>query len=242
MQFVKDLKRKFSHEIFQNFNDPSINQNCSQFEVNNWTISEFTLNVLVPLVGIRPFPLNEQMLMVGSICRFKPTHIFEWGTNIGKSARIWYETIHHFKIVSEIHSIDLPEGIDHIEHPHEKRGVLVKDIIDVQLHEGDGLSKSRDILKTINTSIRPFFFLDGDHTYESVEKELKGIKSECANPIILIHDTFYQSEESKYNIGPYLAIKNFLLDEKDFLQISANTGLPGLTLLFKPSSLSEVIV
>lgn len=237
MQFVKDLKHKLSQEVFQNYNDPTINRNCSQFEVNNWVISEFTLNKLIPIVGIRPFPLNEQMLMVGSVCRFKPTHIFEWGTNIGKSARIWYETIHHFKIASDIHSIDLPEQIDHIEHPHEKRGILVKDIPGVHLHEGDGLQTSLDILRTIKDPIRPFFFLDGDHSYESVTRELKGIKSACANPIILIHDTFYQSEESKYNIGPYVAIKNFLSDEKDFMNITTDTGLPGITLLFKPSSL-----
>ena len=242
MQFVKKIKRKLSQEIFQKYIDATVNQNCSQFEVNNWIISEFTLNELAPIVGIRPFPLNEQMLMVGSVCRFKPTHIFEWGTNIGKSARIWYETIQHFKIICEIHSIDLPEQINHIEHPHEKRGLLVKDIPQVQLHEGDGLSKSLEIFKTTKGPIRPFFFLDGDHHYESVIRELEGIISACTNPILLIHDTFYQSEESTYNVGPYLAIKNFLSDEKDFVQITTNTGLPGLTLLFKPSSLYEVII
>ena len=242
MQFVEVLKRKFYQKTIQNYHDPSINQNCNQFEVNNWIISEFTLNQLIPIVGIRPFPLNEQMLMVGSVCRFKPTHIFEWGTNIGKSARIWYETLQHFKIACEIHSIDLPERINHIEHPHEKRGILVKGITEIQLYEGDGLSTSLDILKTIKDPIRPFFFLDGDHRYQSVVRELEGITSAYANPIILIHDTFYQSEESKYNIGPYLAIKNFLSGEKNFVQIATNTGLPGLTLLFKPLSLSEAII
>jgi hypothetical protein len=236
MQFVDKLKRKF-----QNYNDPSINQNCSQFEVNNWIISEFVLKTLVPLVGIRPFPLNEQMLMVGSVCRFKPTHIFEWGTNIGKSARIWYETLQHFKIASEIHSIDLPEQINHIEHPHKKRGIYVKGIQEVHLYEGDGLSKSLEILKIIKDPIRPFFFLDGDHDNKSVAREIEGIKLACLNPIILVHDTFYQSEESKYNVGPYIAIKNFLSDEKDFVQISTNTGLPGLTLLYKPLTLFEGI-
>jgi hypothetical protein len=242
MKFVKELKRKFSQDIFQNYTDSSINPNCSQFEVNNWIISDFILNIIVPLVGIRPFPLNEQMLMIGSVCRFKPTHIFEWGTNIGKSARIWYETLQHFKIPCEIHSIDLPEEINHIEHPHEKRGILVKGIPEVHLHEGDGLLTSLDILKTIKDPVRPFFFLDGDHSYESILRELDGITSGCTNPIILIHDTFYQSEESKYNLGPYLAIKNFLSGENDFVQIRVNTGLPGLTLLFKRSSLYEVII
>jgi cephalosporin hydroxylase len=237
IQFVKGLKHKLSHGILKKYNDPVLNQNCSQFEVDNWIISEFILNELIPIIGLEPFPLNEQMLMVGSVCRFKPSHIFEWGTNIGKSARIWYETVYHFNIGSEIHSIDLPEYVDHIEHPHKNRGALVKGINEVHLHEGDGLSTTLDLLKTMNNQSRPLFFLDGDHQNESVARELKGIISACMNPIIIIHDTFYQSKESKYNIGPYLAIKNFLSDEKDFLKISTNTGLPGLTLLFKPSSL-----
>jgi cephalosporin hydroxylase len=236
------LKSKFSGVLFQNYSDPAINQNCSKFEINNWIISKFILNELIPAIGIKPFPLNEQMLMVGSICRFKPTHIFEWGTHIGKSARIWYETTHHFNIASEINSIDLPEEIDHIEHPHNQRGILVKGISEVHLHEGDGLSISLDILKSIDNPIRPFFFLDGDHSIESVARELQGIKSACANPVIMIHDTFYQSDESNYNIGPYLAVKKFLSEEKDFMHISVNTGLPGCTLLFKSSALSEPII
>ncbi len=240
MRFIKELKCKFSQMAYKKYCEPSVNQNCSRFEVNNWIISEFILNDLIPIVKIKPFPLNEQMLMVGAVCRFKPTHIFEWGTHKGKSARIFFETLHHFRITSEIHSIDLPQNIDHIEHPHKKRGIFIKGIKEVQLYEGDGLSTALNILKTINGPIRPFFFLDGDHRVESVTRELDGITSACTNPIILVHDTFYQSEESRYNIGPYLAINNLLSNEKDFVKIESNTGLPGITLLFKPSSLSEI--
>lgn len=81
--------------------------------------SEFIVQKLVPISDFSPYPLDELMLMVGSVCRFKPTHIFEWGTQIGKSVRIFYEIINHFKFSAEIFSFDLPDDIDHIEHLHE---------------------------------------------------------------------------------------------------------------------------
>ncbi|MDQ3112117.1 MAG: hypothetical protein M3R17_19715, partial [Bacteroidota bacterium] len=76
-----------------NFKDPSLNENASEFEVNNWVVSEFVIDKLVPAVGMHPFPINELMLMTASVCRFKPELIFEWGTNIGKSARVFYEAV-----------------------------------------------------------------------------------------------------------------------------------------------------
>ena len=60
-----------------------------EFEVNNWIISEFIVEKLVPVVGVHPFPLDELSLMTAAVCRFQPELIFEWGTNIGKSARIF---------------------------------------------------------------------------------------------------------------------------------------------------------
>ena len=89
-----------------------------KFEVNNWELSSFILKKLVPVVGTHPFPLNELSLMSAAVAWTRPTHIFEWGTHIGKSARIFYETCKYIKITPEIHSIDLPDNIDHVEHPH----------------------------------------------------------------------------------------------------------------------------
>src|SRR4051812_22860104 len=84
------------------YEDPALNLNASEFEVNNWRISEFVVEKLVPVVGMHPFPLDELMLMTATVCRFKPELIFEWGTNIGKSARIFYEITKSFDIRSEI--------------------------------------------------------------------------------------------------------------------------------------------
>ena len=109
MDIFNKIIKLYHKDSEHNYRDPNVNTHCTEFEINNWVISDFIVNCLVPIVGVHPFPLNELQLMVGTVCRFQPTHIFEWGTNIGKSARIFYETTNSFKIDAEIHSIDLPD-------------------------------------------------------------------------------------------------------------------------------------
>lgn len=214
--------------------DPAKNTHCSEFEVDNWIISHFVLKKLIPIVGFRPFPLSELCLLSGAVCYFKPTHIFEWGTHVGKSARIFYETAKYFSIPVEIHSIDLPDDISHIEHPGYKRGKLVKKIKNVTLHQGDGLDKSLEIIKSISGDFKPLFFIDGDHSYESVKRELLGIITNVPNAIIILHDTFYQSAQSGYNIGPFNAVSEVINSiSNQYKKIELTTGLPGMILLYK---------
>jgi len=214
--------------------DPILNLNCTEFEVNNWIISDFIVNHLAPIVGVHPFPLNELQLMVASVCRIRPTHIFEWGTNIGKSARIFYESSKSFNIPVEIHSVDLPDEVDHVEHPKSQRGVMVREIKEVKLYTGSGLEKTYEIYQKISGKNRVLFFVDGDHSYDSVRQELDFIIKNIPEANILIHDTFYQSEESGYNIGPYRAIVDVLESVPGtYKTISQNLGLPGMTLLWQ---------
>ena len=204
------------------------------FEVNNWKLSAFILRKIVPVVGVHPFPLNELLLMTAAVAWTKPTHIFEWGTHIGKSARIFYETCRFLKIDTVIHSIDLPDEVEHVEHPHHTRGRLVKGKKNVHLHQGDGVDTALKIYKTMGEQVRPLFYLDGDHSYDTVCRELVSIIEQVKNPKIILHDTFYQTEESGYNIGPFKAIENVLLKfpHIKFKRIDTNTGLPGMTFLY----------
>ena len=217
------------------FQDPVLNSDGSEFEVNNWIISKFVVNVLIPIVDVHPFPINEQMLMVAAVCRFKPSHIFEWGTNIGKSARIFYETCKAFGINAEIYSIDLPDDMEHTEHPKEKRGALVKGINGIRLCMGDGLKTSLQIVSQAKTDTsNSLFFVDGDHSYASVRCELEGIINNMPQANILLHDTFYQSGKSGYNVSPYRAIVDVLAGLPNNYKIfSQNVGLPGMTLLWR---------
>ncbi len=124
---------------------PVKNEKCTEFEVDNWVLSEFIVQDLIKIVGFAPFPLNELLLMAGAVCRLRPEYIFEWGTHVGKSARIFSETCLHFGIQTQIHSTDLPDDVYHSEHPGNLRGKLVRNSANVFLHQGDGLSTSLEI-------------------------------------------------------------------------------------------------
>lgn len=219
----------FSHT---RYHDGVVNPRSASFEVNNWIISDFVANELLPVVGIKPFPLNEQMLMVSSLCRIKPTHVFEWGTHVGKSAWIFHQTIQKFNLQSEVHSIDLPDSVDHVEHPRDRRGLFVRKISAVRLHTGDGVTIALELLKRSNNVQRPLFFLDGDHSYETVKRELRAIVPMVTSGSLLIHDTFNQSPDSGYNVGPFRAVQELLSEYPDrFDVLATTTGLPGMTLL-----------
>jgi len=206
----------------------------TEFEVNKWALSRFVLDTLVPIVGTEPYPLDELMLMTGVCALYKPTHIFEWGTNVGKSARVFYETVKYCRLDTVIYSIDLPEDAPHPEHPHRKRGQFVKDLDRVALKVGDGVNVATEIAATLGAAARSMFFVDGDHEYASVSRELGVILNMCPNAPVLIHDTFYQSSEANYNTGPYRAIEDILEADrfKHLKTLTLNMGLPGMTLLY----------
>ncbi|NCN25881.1 class I SAM-dependent methyltransferase [Candidatus Falkowbacteria bacterium] len=175
--------------------------------------------------------MDELMLMTASVVYFKPTHIFDWGTYVGKSARIFYEIVRFYKLKSEIHSIDLPDDILRVENPGKNRGRMVRGKKNVFLHQGDGVQKSLEILNNKNVDARPLFFVDGDHSFRVVSSELSVIKKSFPNAPILVHDTFYQLPVAGYNTGPYSAVKELISD--GYINISTQMGLPGMTLLYK---------
>lgn len=232
MKLFSSIKRRyFSSKCL--YGDACVNEGCEAFEVNNWILSDFVVKELLPVIGTRPFPLNELMLMTAAVCRLKPTHIFEWGTHVGKSARIFYETCRCFGIDTEIHSIDLPADVEHAEHPGSDRGHLVKGLPNVFLHAGDGLTVALDLLVNLDKKlVRPLFFVDGDHSHDSVRRELEGILRHAPTASLLLHDTFGQSVGSGYNIGPFKALEEALVAHPGrFEVLRQEQGLPGMTLL-----------
>lgn len=228
---LKRLLRKFRPQTASAVPNPR----GTEFETNNWILSGFVVDRLVPTVGVHPYPLNELMLMAGAVCRFRPSHVFEWGTNIGASARVFYETGRYFGIPLEVHSIDLPPEIDHVEQPGSSRGRLVKNKPGVVLHLGDGLETSLSIYRGRTGTGSVLFFIDGDHGYDSVKRELESILQNVADPAVLLHDTFYQSPDSNYNIGPFEAVRDVLSEQADparFRRLVTDMGLPGMTLVY----------
>lgn len=232
---MRVLAKKIVSRLRPSAANPSPNPNSDEFEVDNWLISDFILSRLVPIVGVHPYPLNELVLMVGAICRFRPRYVFEWGTNVGVSARIFFETAKRFNIQLDIHSIDLPNEIEHVEHPGRSRGKLVKGKKGVFLHLGDGLSTSLELYRSLPADSSVLFFVDGDHSYASVKRELDAITKCVVAPKVLLHDTFLQSAESGYNVGPNQAVRDVLAsleDERRLRVLETRTGLPGMTLIY----------
>ena len=227
LKFLKSLKYRLHP-------NPVRNTGCTDLEIDKWIVSEFLLDRLVPIIGVHPFPLDELILLTAAVVSFRPSHVFEWGTHLGKSARAFHEISKAFDLAVEIHSVDLPDDAVHGEHPREKRGRYARKIPSIRLHQGDGLDTSLRIYEREKSRIRlPLFFLDGDHSYESVKRELHGIRSAVPNAVLLVHDTFYQSRESGYNTGPHRAINEMMDDiPGDYSLLSTFLGLPGMTLLF----------
>jgi len=201
-------------------------------ELDKWQLSRYIAERLYQVSKNTPFPLDELMMLVGTVAYFKPEVIFEWGTHIGKSARIFYEANLVFNDANLIYSVDLPIGVEHVEHPGEGRGKLVKGIKEVNLLLGDGVEEAMKVYKTIKPKGRVLFFLDGDHEYKSVKRELSTIIKEVKDPVILVHDTFNQVKSSGYNTGPFRAIQKVVGQNKKFEVVSTNFGLPGMSLIY----------
>ena len=72
-------------------------------------------------------------------------------------------------------------------------------------------------------------FLDGDHSFDTVVKELE-LVTRIDDGAVLLHDTFYQPG-SGYNHGPYEAVNDFLKRHAVEQVIHQNLGLPGMTYL-----------
>jgi len=211
---------------------------CSEPEVDSWAISRLVLSRLLPVVGTHPFPLHELMLMAASVAWVRPTRIFEWGTHVGKSARIFFEVSRQFELDVQIHSIDLPDDVEHGEHPKSRRGALVRGLPGVHLHQGDGLDVALTICRRDGNG-QALFFVDGDHAYTSVRRELEGIVTNVPGAAIVLHDTFFQSAASGYNVGPACAITEAMDAHPGlYRRIDSGLGLPGMTLLL-PNKLLE---
>lgn len=225
--------RRLRRQSAPSWADPRKNETSERLELDKWVISDFVSEVLLPTVGTRPYPLDELVLMASAACALRPTHIFEWGTHHGKSARVFWETTERFSIPSKIISIDLPDDVHHEEHPGAGRGEYVRGKGRIELLQGDGLELALGRCRGLGTRSKPLFFLDGDHSYESVLRELSGITKEVPTAAILLHDTFYQSSDSGYNVGPHEAIGKVLSGSvrKRYERLDTILGLPGMTLL-----------
>lgn len=170
-------------------------------------MSQRALTDRIKQIELPGYGADEVMFMAHWLERAQPTHVFEWGTNRGSSARIFWEAQSVLGLEYEIHTIELPlaEAFRDRDHPGVAVGFYVQDLA-VHLHEGDGLRVSLELVEKLNPE-RPFFFVDGYHSYDQVWLELHALSALEAP--ILLHD-------SRHLTGVRDAIANFLERRADF--------------------------
>jgi cephalosporin hydroxylase len=61
----------------------------------------------------------------------------------------------------------------------------------VHFHRGDGAEVAVRLIREVNDPA-PLCMLDGDHSYETVTRELRMISEAAPSATILVHDTFHQ--------------------------------------------------
>jgi cephalosporin hydroxylase len=150
--------------------------------------SKFVAESLLSRADYWPYPPGELHLMTVTLLWWQPDMIFEWGTNVGNSARIFHWIAEAFEIRTEIHSIDLPPETPHVQNVKESRGRLVRDFPDVHLHLGDGVNKAIELIAALKPQ-RPLFYVDGDHRADTVTRELEAIHAAVPGAPILLDDT-----------------------------------------------------
>jgi cephalosporin hydroxylase len=194
-------------------------------EVDKSLASQVVLK-LVEIVGYRPYPLDELFLMAAAFQYHQPEVVIDIGTHVGKSARIWFELSRRLHTETTIHTVDSCDP-NHPEYPGDTLGKFIRGTT-VKQHIEDGYACACALVAK-NPTASFLVFLDSDHTYENVRRELE-LARIVGRGCLLVHDTFYQPG-SGYNHGPYLAIQDSVRDWPIKQVFHLQTGLPGMSYL-----------
>jgi hypothetical protein len=195
-------------------------------EVDKWALSCVVLRI-ARIIGSHPYPLDELLLMAAAFEYHRPEIVIDVGTHMGKSARMWYEMSRFLKQPSSIHTFDIHDP----RHPEFAGAFLGRYIrgYPVKQHIQDGYTGAVEMLRE-KPDARYLVFLDGDHSFQSVRRELDLARLLPSGSGILVHDTFYQPGSS-YNHGPYLAIEQFRKEFSFSQVLHLQCGLPGMSYL-----------
>lgn len=167
-----------------------------------WPVA-LKVQALLDLLAIPGYPPEEIALMVDTVIQHRPVYIFEWGTNRGSSARIFYETARLIALPCEIHTTELPDDVSYLEHPGDEAGLFVRDL-PVEQHRGEGLRVTLELMELTDEHHCTIVFIDGDHSPDLVYGELRAITDTRPGAVVLLHDTGH--DES----GPREAVEQFL--------------------------------
>ncbi len=167
-------------------------------------MTEQTLVERVLSAGLIGYSTAEIDYIGETLASVRPDFIAEWGTNVGESARIFFEAAKYHHLDCEIHSVETYDEIPILrpEDAGRKRGHFVLGL-PVFLHVGEGTVVSIDLYRNSNR-IRPLFFLDDSHLEDGVFDSLEKL-GEITEATILVHDADLVSSGE-----PDRAIRRFL--------------------------------
>jgi len=238
---IAELRRRLRHGVRAFFPRKRWNKTehllASDHPISRLSLlgSTFVAESLLPRAGCWPYPPGELQLMTVAMLWWQPDVIFEWGTNVGNSARVFHWIAEAFEIDTQIHSIDLPPDVSHVENVKDLRGVLVRDFPDVHLHLGDGVNKALELFVTLKPQ-RPLFYVDGDHRADTVMRELEAIHAAVPGAPILLDDT----HDWGIPDSPRPAMLQFLERyDSEYEVFEMVATLPGMSLLAPKKALAE---
>lgn len=151
-------------------------------------------------LGIPGYGDDEVRFFAETIETYRPTHVFEWGTNVGASARIFHEIGHGLQVITVEHPDDQT-----FDHPGHRYGLWCDGFEPhIYMLKGDGVSVSLDAFVQFGSPERALFFVDGDHSYDAVSRELGLIAEAAPRAVILVHDTSHPIEDTETAVEHWL--------------------------------------
>lgn len=140
-------------------------------------------------MGLPAYGDQEVEFFESVLGRHRPTHVFEWGTNVGASARLFHEASLELGYECEVHTVELPLDLAHLDrdHPGHRYGQWIEGT-SIHAHRGYGLITSLTLYAQY-TPERALFFLDGNHEHAVVLAELEAISETAPSAVMMVHDT-----------------------------------------------------
>lgn len=146
--------------------------------------------------GLPAYGNQEVEFFENVLGRLRPTHVFEWGTNVGASARLFHEASLELNYKCEVHTVEIPDDLALLDrdHPGQRYGQWIEGL-PIHTHRGFGLIESIRLHKELGPE-RALFFLDGNHSYGVVLAELEEVAALDPGAVMMVHDTILYTGEA----------------------------------------------
>ena len=152
------------------------------------TIPQTDLVMRCHKAGVLGYTPEEMTFVYDTMAELRPSLLLEWGTNVGHSARMFWEAKRLLALDTEIHSIELSEPVSALrpEDEGKQRGHHVQGL-DVTLHVGVGVPTA--VRLHAESGREPtLLYVDDNHSGPGLTHDLGVLTTEMPDAVILVHD------------------------------------------------------